>query len=405
MASIKNTITTASTFHSNQINAGNEIIEQFEKFNLCHLQAQMQSGKTGASLYTAFNLVQNNHLDTFHVLSGISDLDLKNQWIEKIKSHFDSHFESNLLDSKEQQYMLLLKKLFSMGVYFGKSIKDINELEFFRNSLIILDEVHYGSSNDSIISKLFKRLNISSILYGENCDLLDEYNIKILVVTATGANLDSVYNNTDANKNWGRVYMEPGPNYKGVLDYYNSHNILSNFNITSDNIDPLVNVLNKYKSQKKYIIFRAVTQKAHIISEVCNALNIPCISYNQESTIKFDDIQPKQFTCVLIKNKLRVGKELNKQHICAVFESSLIINTDTLLQGLFGRICGYNISNNIDVYIVTKYIDDIMEEFTLINKTIPEAAMTRTKFVKKYVTDACSFPEIKEGSMHTPIDI
>ena len=41
--------------------------------------------------------------------------------------------------------------------YFGKSIKDIKELEFFRNSLIILDEVHYGSSNDSVISKLFLR--------------------------------------------------------------------------------------------------------------------------------------------------------------------------------------------------------------------------------------------------------
>lgn len=405
MTSIKSTTTNVSTFHSNQINAGNEIIKQFENFNYVHLQAQMQSGKTGAGLYTAFNLVQNNHIDTFHVLSGISDLDLKNQWIEKINSHFDTYFKSNLLDNKQKQYMLLLKKLFNMGVYFGKSIKDIDNLEFFRNSLIILDEVHYGSSNDSIISKLFKRLNISSILYGEKCELLDEYNIKILVITATAANLDSIYNNTDANKNWGRVYMEPGPNYKGVVDYYNNRNIFSNFNITCDNIQPLLNILNKYKKEKKYMIFRAVTQKAHIISEVCNALNIPCISYNQESILKFDDIQPIQFTCVLIKNKLRVGKELNKQHICAIFESSLIINTDTLLQGLFGRICGYNISNNIDVYIVTKHIDDIIEEFTLINKTIPEAAMTRTKFVKKYVTDACSFPLIKEGSMHTPVNI
>ena len=403
MTSIKST-PIFSTFHSNQINAGNEIIKQFEKFDYVHLQAQMQSGKTGASLYTAFNLVQNNNFDTFHVLSGISDLDLKNQWIEKIKSHFDSHFESNLQDTKQQKHMKLLRQLFSISVYFGKSIKDIKELEFFRNSLIILDEVHYGSSNDSVISKLFKRLNISSILHGEKCELLDEYNIKILVVTATAANLDSIYNNSDASENWGRVYMEPGPNYTSVLDYYHNHNIYPNFDIKCDNITPVVNVLNKYKKEEKYMIFRAVTQKAHIISEVCNALDIPCISYNQESTIKFDDIKPKQFTCVIIKNKLRVGKELNKKHICAVFESSLTINTDTLLQGLFGRICGYNISNNIDVYIVTKYLEEIMEEFALINKTVPEAAMTRTKFVKKYVTEVSSFPIIKEGSMHTPID-
>lgn len=394
-----------SSFHENQMNAGNNIIEQFKKLNYVHLQAQMQSGKTGTCLYTVFNLIQNNNFDTFHVLSGISDLDLKNQWIEKIQCHFDNYFHSNLQDPKEQEHMMLLKKLFSISVYFGKSIKDIKELEFFRNSIIILDEVHYGASNDSVISKLFKRLDISPILYGEKCELLDKYNIKILVVTATAANLDSIYNNTIASENWGRVYMEPGPNYKGVLDYYHSNSIYPNFDIKCDNINPIVNLLNNYKSQKKYIIFRAINKKAHIINEVCNALNIPCIHYNQENTIKFDSIEPQEFTCVLIQNKLRVGKELNKTHICAVFESSLTINTDTMLQGLFGRICGYNISNNIDVYIVTKYIDDIIEEFQLINKNQPEAAMTRTKFVKKYINDDTAFPLLKEGSMHTRIDL
>jgi len=404
MTTIKN-CNSVSSFHENQINAGNQIIQEFEKFNLCHLQAQMQSGKTGSSLYAAFNLIQDNKCETLHVLSAIGDIDLKNQWIEKIQSHFDSYFKSDLLDPKKEKQLILLRKLFSISVYFGKSIKDIKDLEFFRNSIIILDEVHYGSSNDSVISKLFKRLNISPILYGEKCDLLDKFNIKILVVSATAANLDSIYNNSEASENWGRVYMEPGLNYKGVLDYYNSHSIYPNFNIKCSTIDLLVSLLNKYKSQQKYLIFRAVTQKAHIISEVCNALDIPCLSYNQENTIKFDNIKPKQFTCVLIKNKLRVGKELNKKHICAVFESSITINTDTLLQGLFGRICGYNISNSIDVYIVTKNIDDIMEEFNLINRNKPEATMTRTKFVKKYANDTASFPLIKEGSMHTRVDL
>jgi len=401
MTTASHTVSDYAIFHENQINVAQEINTLFHKFDFIHLQAQMQSGKTGACLYSVFKQLESNSINSFHVLSGISDLDLKNQWIEKIETHYDDYFKSNPSNETEFQYHTLLKQLLKSNVYFGKSIKHIESLESFKNSVIIIDEIHYGSSNDSIICKLFKKLNIKSILEGNPCELLKEYNIKILVVTATAANLDAIYHNTEASENWGRVYMEPGYNYKGVLDYYANHNIYSNFNIKHDDISDLVDLLNKYKSHKKYMIFRAVTQKSSIILEVCKALNIPYLFYDQENSKHFDNIKPKEFTCVLIKSKLRVGKELNKDNICAVFETSLTINTDTLLQGLFGRVCGYNITNDIDIYISTKNIEDIINEFELINKPIAEASMTRTKFVKNYVCSDDIHPTIKLGSMHT----
>lgn len=395
-------ISTYELFHNNQIKVGNEIISKFETYNFVHLQAQMQSGKTGSSLFTAFQMIQQNKIDTFHVLSSISDTDLKNQWINKIQSHFDDYFNiSSISDNLQLQYYNSLKTLLINSVYFGTNIKNIKSIEFLKNSLIILDEIHYGSSKNSIMSKLFERLGITSILEGEMCELLDTYNIKILAVTATAANLDSIYNNTEAPKYWGRVYMEPGDNYKGVLDYYKSNQIHSNFNINYENLSNLMNLLCKYKPLQKYMIFRAVTAKSDIIIQVCEALEIPYILYDRNNSTQFDNIEPNEFTCVIIKSKLRVGKELNKEHICAVYESSLSINTDTLLQGLLGRICGYNISNNIDVYIVTEHIEEIMNEFELINKPIAEASMTRTKFVKNYVASNDIHPVIKPGSMHT----
>jgi hypothetical protein len=400
-ASTPNTFPDFEIFHKNQINVAKEINTLFHNFDFVHLQAQMQSGKTGACLYAVCEQLKSNTIDTFYVLSGISDLDLKNQWIEKIDTHYDNYFKPNPSNNTEFQYHTLLKQLLKSNVYFGKSIKHIETLETLKNSIIILDEIHYGSSNDSIICKLFKRLNIKPILEGNSCELLKTYNIKILVVTATAANLDAIYNNTEASKNWGRVYMEPGPDYKGVLDYYTNHNIYSNFNIKPDDISNVVEILNKYKSHKKYMIFRAVTQKSSIIIEVCKALNIPYIYYDQEHNKSFDNIEPQEFTCVLIKSKLRVGKELHKEHICAVFETSLTINTDTLLQGLFGRVCGYNITNSIDIYISTKNMEDIINEFRLINKPVAEASMTRTKFVKNYVNSEELYPTIKLGSMHT----
>jgi len=401
MTNTTKTISDFNIFHQNQIEVAGEIDRLFHTVDFIHLQAQMQSGKTGACLYVACKLLESNSINSFHVLSGISDIDLKNQWIEKIDTHYDDYFKPNPFNNIEFQYHTLLKQLIRSNVFFGKAIKNIETLDDFKNSLIILDEIHYGSSYDSIICKLFKRLNIKSILEGNSCDLLKKYNIKILVVTATAANLDAIYHNTSASENWGRVYMSPGPNYKSVLDYYTNNNVFPNFNINTSDISNIVDILNKYKSLHKYMIFRAVTQKASIIIEICNILNIPYIFYDQDNITQFDNIQPQQFTCILIKSKLRVGKELNKDHICAVFETSLIINTDTLLQGLFGRVCGYNITNNIDIYISTKNIEDIINEFKLINKSLPEASMTRTKFVKNYISSVDIYPNIKLGSMHT----
>lgn len=404
MTTMTNT-TMTSLFHSNQINAAQSIIQLFNDFHFVHLQAQMQSGKTGTCLKTAFDLIDSNSIQSFYVLSAISDLDLKNQWIDKITTHFDNYFNVDPSNIPQSNYYNLLKQLLITNVYFGKSINHIDNLDMFRNTLIIIDEIHYGASYNSVICKLFKRLNITSILHGEYTSLLEQYNIKILVVTATAANLDAIFHNTNASDNWGRVYMEPGLNYKGVLEYNSSNSIFPNFNINSDNIFNLIELLNKYKHLHKYFIFRAVTQKASIIIQVCEILNIPYLLYDQDNISQFHSIQPSQFTCVLIKSKLRVGKELNKQHICAVFETSLTINTDTLLQGLLGRVCGYNITNNLDIYISTTNISDILHEFYLINKHTPQASMTRTKFVKNYISNISPFPSIKSGSMHTIPDL
>ena len=61
---------------------------------------------------------------------------------------------------------------------------------------------------------------------------------------------------------------------------------------------------------------------------------------------------PDRDTVILIRNKCRMGKNLKKTHILFCFETSKKSNTDTLLQGLLGRICGYSTnSENIDIYL------------------------------------------------------
>ena len=49
-------------FHDNQIIAALEIIDEFQTKNYVQLQAQMQSGKTGCSLFTALEMIEKKWL-------------------------------------------------------------------------------------------------------------------------------------------------------------------------------------------------------------------------------------------------------------------------------------------------------------------------------------------------------
>ena len=56
-------------FHSNQITAAHKIIDEFKTKFYAQLQAQMQSGKTGASLYTVFEMIEKKMVSKYFILS------------------------------------------------------------------------------------------------------------------------------------------------------------------------------------------------------------------------------------------------------------------------------------------------------------------------------------------------
>jgi hypothetical protein len=62
---------------------------------------------------------------------------------------------------------------------------------------------------------------------------------------------------------------------------------------------------------------------------------------------------PKNPSLVFIKGSLRVGKVVPKKYIGFVWEDAESVKTDSLLQGLLGRMCGYH-SYSVDIYISQK---------------------------------------------------
>jgi hypothetical protein len=69
------------------------------------------------------------------------------------------------------------------------------------------------------------------------------------------------------------------------------------------------------------------------------------------------------------------------------------MNNDTLLQALPGRVCGYNIPHDINIYVPSTFYSCI-NEYKEISQKSPTISMTNTKFVNK------NNPELKKLCMH-----
>ena len=390
---------TQISFHPNQITASKSIQTEFTNKNYVKLQAQMQSGKTACSLLTAFDMILSGTVNNCFIFSGMSDTYLKSQWIREIKNLTKEYLSQNSINDPDLS--LTYKKLYQ-NVYFNRDLQKITDISQISNSILLFDEIHYGSTAGGSLHKLFNRLGLQNILEGYDCPELVINNIFILSITATRANEDAIYHNTEeAQNNWGRVYMEPGDNYKSIMDYFYENRIYPNISFENINKNKIITLFNKYKHIPKYFIIRAIVKQRACLISILNELNIPYITFDQDTpkSKPFYNIKPTKFTVVLIRGKLRLGNQLNKTHICGVFESSSKMNNDALLQALPGRVCGYNVNEPIDIYVPNTFTECI-SEYEEVSKHNPDFGLTNTKFMKRRNKDSSYPEELKKNCMH-----
>lgn len=382
-------------FHPNQIIASDAIMDEFQGKHYVQLQAQMQSGKTGCGLYTAFKMLQDKTIQNCFIISGMSDTSIKSQWQKEIRTLGQSYLQ--LFTDSPSDLSKIFKKL-TTNIYFNRNLQNITDISQISNSLIIIDEIHYGSTANGSLHQFLYKFGLQEILQGQECPILSENNINILSITATRANEDNIFNNEEnetVREHWGRVYMEPGDSYKSIMDYHTQGLVHSNIKLIPSNEPKLLEILQKYQSQAKYFIIRAIGKQRDYLLEFLIQHNIKKIHFDAEtySRTPFYNIEPTGFTVVIIRGKLRLGNQLNKTYICGVFESSDKMNNDTLLQALPGRVCGYNIPHDIDIYVPPTF-KPCIEEYNGISQHDSITSMTNTKFIAK------TTPELKKLCMH-----
>jgi hypothetical protein len=383
-------------FKTEHCQAGNEIYNHFIRgIRQCALIAKLQSGKTNTFQYVIRKMLMSRLVKQVIIISGMSDNDLKTQAEKKIKE-LNSEYKNQI------------------AVKFNR---DLPRIKGVKDTLIVLDESHYGSTKNQAVDKFLER---NGIAVDGNIFKMEEYDNYILTVSATPFAELSDYSR-GKNHHKEAVFLKAGDGYLGIHDFYMAGNMHPIFKI-KDFPERFIEMI----QERKYYIgrFHKQTISEEELQHLCDDAGVDMIVFAQTSEMASFITQlselnekmenaPERPTLIVIKGKLRAGCVLDyKTYIGWVWENSTDPKTDTIMQGLVGRCCGYNSNMNIQIYIseklfltgendkneIERYIDMLDEKRVIPqrgNHIIPQRGLSGETEEYKYARPAFAF-DMKE---------
>jgi hypothetical protein len=337
-----------------QRNAATDIINAFTRSKYVMLIAQMQSGKTGTFHGVANHMLRTGIVRRVYLICGTTDTQLRQQAASDTIQYNPDYYE----DDNTGKFKVL----------FRQDLKKYNLK--LQDTLIIIDESHIDSNKDQEMDRFLRENGI--VLDGSN-DRLEEKNTHILSVSATPFAEFSDYSYKERRKEM--VFMKPGPTYRGVEFYLTNSLIKRTFKI-EDHPRRFIDIVaskgarwnivrvhnSKYEEELKSIIKDTAEE---------NGIEIKLYSYNSNSTAGTFDLMrlessPRKASILFIQGRLRCGKVVPKKHIGFVWDNSVSADSDTILQSLLGRMCGYEYDTEMpaEIYVnkgilIQKYIPEI----------------------------------------------
>jgi hypothetical protein len=334
--------TVLSLGYENQQRASLEVCEEFRKgqrYGL--LRAALQSGKTGTYQLLIRKMFTEGLIDHAYILCGSHELELLSQ-VRKDKEewHGSAPFKDRIHIVFRQNFNKTKMKL--------------------KRVLIVVDESHLVTGVHQTLCKFLKRHQLS--MSGTTPRMVRD-DIYMLSVDATPYLEESVIAYDGGNK--FRVILDSGAGYYGVMNYLTDGHLRATWDLGTDAgkrrfKELIVGCPQKYifvRSQSKNKQLHALLYAA---SEAgCATLRFTSKEEKQATQVvltraEADEHQrvygraipcleeaPAHTTVVVIDGRLRCGKRVPKMHVGVVWELSKNCNTDTLMQGLLGRMCGY----------------------------------------------------------------
>ena len=302
------------------------------------LMAKCQSGKTGAFQELIRLMLLSGEIQRVYILCGSSEIGLREQAIKDTKKANQASYESEKI-----------KVLFRQD--FKGQTMDIT------NALIVVDESHLDQAQNQELDKFLAEHGLSM---DGNPTKLNEKNAFILSVDATPyAELAAMKHGETPFKKHVETLV-PGPTYFGLSEYRFGGLLKTTYDISKNQARFQTMLATK---GRKWALVR-LTHGKHASSEeaaikaICVSSGFPFLYYTEDKTevaITKDEQErlgaaipcledaPEKPSVVIIRGRLRAGKVVPKKHISFVWEGAKNSKTDALVQGLPGRMCGYEL--------------------------------------------------------------
>jgi hypothetical protein len=400
----------------NQNDASKEILEWYEESRRwVVLLAEMQSGKSTTYLLTGIEMLCRNIVNKVIIFSGNTETSIRNQIRDDIKLVINNYIERVgqidpfvSLDERVEftKHMEEISK--NIIVVWGSELTRHDEQ--YTKTLFIWDESHAAQTKNMRPDKFL--INQGIIANGdlENLEKTDNY---VLSVSATPfSECSNILHHHSHLKSI--VRLRNGSGYIGLNSMKESGNIIPYSNWKEGlksallNFNPLpkqslsggrslgnCNCTDSLSKEKvttstvpSYGIIRSTSLNYEEIKrffEHNNDFDYIVYDSTKKSNItsieQFDSTMrkvPSKNTIIIINGMLRMGKELPKENIKFCMETANNPKTDTILQGLLGRMCGYHPYNKIKIYIKEKIFNsgeleryiDMMSNYEVIS-TMP----------------------------------
>ena len=335
--------------------------------------AQTQSGKTGSMLEVTKRAIE--HCSTppknIFIITGLSST----EWKEQTQSRFpdimkDNIFHNNDVDGKLEMSLR------------GK-----------RNVLIIIDEMHMAAKETQTIAKTFRNCNL------DNPDFMFQNQIRIVEYSATPDG--TIRDRLHLQERSKIVMAEPGEGYVGPFHLLDRGNVFQAKDLSDkSNVAELHSHILSIFDEPKYHIIRVFTQGKRKEQISLNFDELRYIGGFETKTYQQKDgdivdlnavlsVPPTRHTFIFIKDMLRCAKTLVKTNIGVVYERlAKSVNDTAIIQGLLGRMTGYDVPDNISIFTNL----DTIERYRQLWETDFDIEKVRwnsnTSKTKTYATDA-----------------
>ena len=294
-----------------------------------------QSGKTGSMIEVASTAINDYGTPprNIFIITGLSSTEWKKQTINR----FPDCMKENIFHRNDVEGKLEL-------TLRGK-----------RDVLIIVDEIHMAAKDTQTISKVFRACKLDDPEY-----TLRE-NIRIVEYSATPDGV--LRDRLRLDQRSEIIFAEPGEGYIGPFELMTRNNVFQAKDLTEmSNVIEMYDHIKTKFDEPKYHIIRVHTRGEKKDAIIQNFLQLETLGnfltkrYNHKDTEIYDlnsilQIPPEKHTFIFIKDMLRCAKTLKKRNIGIVYERMVsTINDTAIIQGLLGRVTGYDVNDTVSVF-------------------------------------------------------